>query len=414
MYKFSHNITKLLFAPNDSSTIESGSMSQTDIENFLKDDDLKLEETPETGEEDTKTGEEKIIPQTEDKIEEELLEPEADDDSLDVPIPRKQVLAKYPNLFKEFPHLDRAVYREQKYSEILPTLKDARVAVDKAQTLDNLSSEFADGNTTTILMAIKQQDPDAFNQLVDNYLQNLRLVDKDAYMHLLSNVVKNIVLTMNKSDDKDMQTAAALVYRFMIGPGKFEMPQNLSNRNPQEDERELALQEREVAFRRTQLDSHVNTVNTRIDNLVVAIIDKNIDPKETMNSYVKAKAMTDCKLYLENEIRKDVRFGGIKDKLWERAADTEYNQESLDKIFHAYMSKAKALLPELIRKVRNEAQKGLGNKSPNERVTSLPVGTPARSRTNTTPVKRSTTSSDKEEARKIPKGMSSKDYLMRD
>jgi hypothetical protein len=395
-------------------------MSVSDMADYLKDDepiDLKLEETTETDEEDPEETTEEDDKETKEKSLEDELEEELDDkvdeDELVMPVRRKEVLAKYPQIFKEFPHLDKAVYREQKYSELLPSLADAKLAVDKAGTLDKFAEELSQGKATTILKALKEDDPEAFGSLADTYLEQLQSVDPNAYYTVLGNVVKNITVMMHRSEDADTKTAAALLYKFIFNSDKFEPPVRLSNRPATKDAKEAELDQREQEFRTTQLNTHVDTVNTRIDNTVKSIIDKNLDPKESMNDWQKQKALRDCADNLAQQIDKDTRFRSILDKLWEKAAEVNFNQESLDKIRSAYLSKAKGLLPDIIRKTRNEALKGRGNNRPNERNNPLPVGRPSTVKRETTE-RKSSGNSDKDKARALPKGMSSRDYLMKD
>src|SRR6188508_1980225 len=89
-------------------------------EKSLDDDD---ESTPDDDEEDDELKE----------IEEELAGPKEEDLELTTPVRRKEILAKYPKLFKDFPYLEKAYYREQQFTEINPTIEDARVASEKAK-----------------------------------------------------------------------------------------------------------------------------------------------------------------------------------------------------------------------------------------------------------------------------------------
>jgi uncharacterized protein YeaO (DUF488 family)/3-methyladenine DNA glycosylase AlkC len=414
------------YSPEDSDTsLESGKMSVSDMTDFLGQDDDNtelpgLDENPETDEEDPeekgkKEGKAKTI---EDEIESEL----EDEDKLEtlnedeeIFVSRKEILTKYPNLFKEFPHLDKAVYRERKYAEMLPTIEDAKLAVEKSEVLDNFSKELAEGNSVSVLKSVKDEDPQAFNALVDNYLDNLRTVDQGAYFHVLSNVIKHTVLAMHSSADDDDKIAAKLLHKFIFNTDKFTPPSKLAGDTQVKDEKAEALNKKEEEFNRKQLETHANSINTRIGNTITSILDKNLDPRESMTPYVKQKAIRDCSEQLEEAITKDTRFTSLIDRLWEKAADADYNQESLDKIRSAYLSKAKGLLPEIIRKTRNIALKGLGNKSPdNDRRGPLPVGRPSTGKKENTGERRSTGTSDKEKAKALPKGTKSLDYLMRD
>ncbi len=420
---------KLFYSPDDNAgTIESGKMSVSDMTEFLGTEDeptpeldVDLDDTDE-GEEKTPTvrkGKEEPEEAKEETLEDELeeeLKDKIDDDEAIIDVPRKAVLAKYPNLFKEFPHLDQAVYRERKYAELLPTLADAKNAVDKAEQLDSLSEELASGNTVSVLKDIKENDPEVFHQVVDNYLDNLKSVDQAAYFHVLGNVIKHAVLAMVNSGDEDNKIAAGLLNKFIFNSDKLQEPTRLSTKTDVKDEREAKIEQREKEFFEKQLNTHVNGVNTRIHNIVTSAIDKNIDPRGNMNDFTKQTAVEKCSVELQKAIGTDTRFQSVLDKLWKKAAENNFNQESLDRIRSAYWSKAKGLLPDIIRKTRNTALKGLGTKSPNERNGNpLPVGKPSSSRQNqNNSAPRSSGSSDRDKAKAIPKGTKSIDFLMRD
>ena len=110
-------------------------------------------------------------------------------------------------------------------------------------------------------------------------------------------------------------------------------------------------------------------------------------------------------------IDNDTRFRTILDRLWEKAFEEDFSRDSLDRIKSAYLSKAKTLLPSVIKKARNDALRGLGKrvKDESEEETSkkgpLPVGRTAAT---------SSGKSTKDQAKEIPAGMKSLDYLMKD
>src|SRR5262245_60605887 len=90
------------------------------------------------------------------EIEEELKAPE-DENLLEIttPVRRKEILAKYPKLFKDFPYLEKAYYREQQFTELLPTIADAKLAVEKAQILDRTEQQVMSGDIIGVLSAYK-------------------------------------------------------------------------------------------------------------------------------------------------------------------------------------------------------------------------------------------------------------------
>ena len=111
----------------------------------LDDKDEKKEKSSKADEkEDVKPEDEDDADKTKDKedeeedeladLEEELDGPDEEKLELTTPVRRKEILTKYPNLFKDFPYLEKAYYREQQFTEIYPTIDDARAASEKGQT----------------------------------------------------------------------------------------------------------------------------------------------------------------------------------------------------------------------------------------------------------------------------------------
>jgi hypothetical protein len=99
--------------------------------------------------------------------------------------------------------------------------------------------------------------------------------------------------------------------------------------------------------------------------------------------------------------------------LWEKAFQSNFDKDTTDKIKAAYLSKAKTLLPSVIKKARNEALRGLGARrngseekekdSETSTVKRSPVGSP-----------RPPSSGKFRKPSDIPKNMSTLDVFMKD
>jgi hypothetical protein len=433
-------------APTDSGgsgggAIEDKELSKEDMINFMADDNdenevIELEDKKSSNKKEAKTEvkvdekddekddseEEKEEVDELDEIEEELKKDETNDEEeieLISPLKRREVLAKYPNIFKEFPQLEKAYYKEQKYSELLPTIKDAKDAVEKAEVLDKFEIDLAKGNTEKVLLAVKQSSPDAFAKLVDDYLPNLAKVDQTAYHHVLGNVIKNTILAMAQeardSNDEDLMTAASAVNKFVFASSKFEKPVPLSKgevKNPEIDE----LKKKEQEFTKRQFETARDSVSDKIDKTLKATIEGNIDPKESMTDYVRRNASREALEELQEHLNSDTRLKSILNKLWERAFKDNFSPKSVEAIKSTYLSRARTLLPSVIKKARNEALKGLGKRVKEDdeettETTSLKKG-PVASGKSTTSVNRG--KSPRESAKTIPQNMSTLDFLMSD
>jgi hypothetical protein len=181
---------------------------------------------------------------------------------------------------------------------------------------------------------------------------------------------------------------------------------------PEENTREKQFKEREQGFIRQQFENSVNDLNVRVNNTLRNTIEANIDPKQSMTDYVRRNASRDAIDTLENLINQDTRFKVLVDKLWEAAYKSNFTRESVDRIRSAYVSKAKTLLPSVIKKARNEALRGIGKRVRDDSESSEDT----TRRGPVTPGKpRAQSSSGKvTKASEIPKNMSTLEFLNSD
>jgi hypothetical protein len=423
-----HRLFNNLFMPEDSGSGGGSDESTEDTFELLNTEDEPQEEEPAEDLLDTSTPEIKDEEEDEEtkevddelkEIEEELKGPTEEDLELTTPVRRKEILAKYPKLFKDFPYLEKAYYREQQFTEVFPTIPDAKIAADKARVMDQLDQNIMNGDISNVLAATKAENIEAFYKLADNYLPALKKVDKQAYFHVLGNVVKDTIITMIREgkalgpQGEPLTAAANILNQFVFGSQQFTPPQNLSR---QQDPREQDIENRQHQEYQQRVmgafESTRDQLQTKADNVLKSTIDQHIDPNGSMSDYVRGKAVQDAKDTLENLIGKDARFVGLLDKLWEKAFEKGFDKESTDRIKAAYLSKAKTLLPSVIKKARNDALRGSSSRSSNSEET---LRQPASKKGPITPGKSTTPSSGKfKKPSDIPKGMSTLDVLMKD
>ena len=420
--------------PSIEPAIEDKQLTKEDTIEFLADDNaesetIELEKAPKKAEktEDKADKEDKqedkdedeaksVEDELEEELKEELETPDETELELISPVRRKEILAKYPNVFKDFPYLEKAYYFDRQITEILPTIEDAKVAVEKAEILDGFETDIMGGSTESLLMQVKENDKEAFAKVVDNYLPTLYKVDQDAYFHTIGNITKHTIISMvrdgKENGIKELVDAADTLNQYMFGTKQFSHPTRLSKVEAESDnQKETELAERETEFNKQRFEAAKDTIINKIDNIVKSTIDKHIDPRESMTDYVRKNATREVNEKLENIIEGDKRFMSIYDKLWERAANDNYSKESMDKVRDAYLSKAKVLLPVLIKNARNEALRGLGKRVPDDDVKDkkgpLPVG---KSRSSASSQNSGKSGNEREPKR----GESSLEFLMRD
>jgi hypothetical protein len=345
---------------------------------LMQDDGDEKEVLPleEVVEEDVKEEDDEEV--VEEKEEEKLELDEPDEkEELVVPPKRAAIVAKYPTIFKDFPFLEKAMYREQQYAEAFPTPADAKEAVERIENFSKFETDLFSGKSESLLKAIKDSDPRAFEHLVDNVLFDLMKVDERAGTHILNNIYKNTVAGMlnagKEGNNDDLQTAAKILHEFIFPNAQYSAPTKFAKEEPKKNEAD----EERNKFAQRQFENTRDDLSTRVDNVLRSTISANIDPKGMMSDYVKKNAINDCVAEINNIIISDKRFRSTLDRLWQDASKDGYGRNSVDKIKSVFLSRAKPELLDVIKKIRASALKGITpRKSLNEpeRKGPLPVG----------------------------------------
>jgi hypothetical protein len=381
---------------------------ETDVEEPTDDEVVVPDPEPEEKEEDDK--EDEVIEPGEDDEKEEKSEQEESDDSefadIITPLNRKALLKDFPTIFKKYPQLEKGYYGNQEYRKVFPTLDDAREAQDKVEVLDQYTQELHSGQADALFRGLKSQNEEAFAKLVDNYLPTLAKVDGDAYHHVLGNVIKATIFDMMKvsqeNQDSDLGIAAKMLKEHIFG--KADITPRSSFQKAGNPEQDKIRKERED-LEKTKLSDKQSDVSSSFESSLKEAITEVLDPKGAMTAYVKKTATKDALDMVKKTIAKDKEFQRVIAKQWERAAKDGYPREAVSKIRSNYLSKSKAVLPQVIRKIRSEALPGLGRgdgkRSEGDRKGPLPTQgmrsvTPARG---------------KDGKIKIPEGMSDIDFL---
>lgn len=373
-------------------------------------------EAPESELSEEGTEEDEEQPDELEELERELEEPDEEKLELVTPVRRKEILAKYPKLFKDFPYLEKAYYRDQQFTEVFPTINDAKEANQKASALDSYEQDLMRGNTEGVLKTIKQGDENSFHRIVDNYMLALYNTDQTAYHHVVGNLNKQLIASMvqegKKLGNDALLQAAAIINQFVFASGEWTPPTRLSK--DVEDPRRDEIQQREQQFNERQFEAARNDLGTRLGNSFKATIEQNIDRAGSMTEYVKQAACKDAIGHLERLIQADKGFQKLKDKLWISAAEQNYSRPSMDRLRSAFATKAKTLLPAVLKKARNDALRGLGKRVREEDTEDVNDGTTRPDKTRKTTSSPRSGNAFKDKAQKIPKGMSTLEFFNQD
>lgn len=333
-------------------------VSVLDIAEELGEDDEE-----QVGDEKSSEREEAPDEKEEDKEIELVEELEGEEDPISElvnPLSRKALLKEYPDIFKKFPQLEKGYYASQKYRELFPTLDEAKEASEKIEHFTEIEKELEQGNPSSLIETTKS-NPEAFAQLVDNYLPALGKADPDAYYHVIGNVIKTTIVRMGKmaqvKNDEDLLTAAKILHEWAFGDSQVTppVPYGRGRVSPERNE----LEEEKEQFRVQKLEENQNEVKGKVNSVLKGTIEQYIDPNERMTPFAKKAAVSEALTKVNELLEKDKELKKLSEKLWKTAQENKYSSDSVGKIRRAYQERAKVILPQVIKKVRADALKGV-------------------------------------------------------
>src|SRR5216684_2162863 len=111
------------------------------------------------------------------EVEEEPKSEETEEDLIIASRPTiKEINAKYPEFFKDFPDLRHAFFREQEFSQIFPTIDDAKEAAENLESFSNLEEFVLSGTSDglkSFLEAAEEGKKGSLQNIVANFLPTL-------------------------------------------------------------------------------------------------------------------------------------------------------------------------------------------------------------------------------------------------
>src|SRR5712672_940877 len=355
----------------DEETTEETPSIETDDEEITPDSEVPLNiEDDEDSDEDTEDEEkdDEDEEKSEESENEDLTDKEENELELAKIPSRKEIKAKFPTLFKEFPQLEQAFYREREYTSLFPSLSDAREAKESIEEYAGFQSELMHGNIEGVLKSVKNSDPKAFDKIADSILDSLVRVDANSHLPTTRKITKGVLYQINQlakqnikknPEDKraqQLEIATELLHDAIFNTAEVGLdPEEVKRADP---EREKFDNDRNE-FEKARFADAFNKVSSKVDSVLTNSVTQNIDLKGILPPYVKAVVIKDVMKELDRQLVGDKPFKSLVDKLWMKAKTDNYSGNAMSNLETALKNKAKSILPAIMKAKKGEAVKGL-------------------------------------------------------
>jgi hypothetical protein len=337
--------TKIV-VPGPNSDNTSGKHTDEDM-NILDDD------TPLTEEEPDEESDEDEEPESE--PDEELEEPETEEEEIEIPHDRptpKDVKAKFPSFFKDFPELKEAFYREIEFTKIFPTVEDAREAIEDNQAFRALQDSAFAGNPEPILTAIQKADKDAYVRFARQFIPALYKLDKDLYSDAVNPLFERLIQHAYKEGERhnndNLKNAALVISQLLFDDDSIAKGEKTITKkiDPPKDTREQDA---------TNFRNAWAKINPQLVAGMKSLISKDLDPKKVFSPFLREKIVQEIHNRIDKQLEHDEQHMKVMNSRWNRAKDQGFSDAELSKIVSTYLARAKALIPSIREDVRKRA-----------------------------------------------------------
>lgn len=263
---------------------EENEESNEENEEESKDDNEADEDHEERSSKETEGEEDEEDEGEEDEEADEGLEEEEEEDEV---ITEDQAIAaakeKYPNLFKEFPDLRKYVYLGRQLSNIYPSVESAEEAADKAEMMDGIAFNLAEGNCVPLLNSLEAASEDGaqLQLFASRILGALHKKDKALFARATMPVLANAARLLHRlgvqNKNKNAVVAAQIFAKVFFPDGN--MPDGKLVADEQNPEAE-SLKKQLIARDQKEHDNFNSSVQEDTNKIIKAEILESLKSKK--------------------------------------------------------------------------------------------------------------------------------------
>lgn len=331
------------------------------VEDPKKSDDLTIEdETPPTTETDDEPEPKKIA--KEPGEEDEEVEEEEEEIPEDIPQTRlsfNEIKTKYPKIFEDFPELRAVIAKEYQFSQVFPTVGDAKDALTKAEAYDTVDQSLVQGEAKPFVDHFSK-NPKSFEKFLGSLTKEVRENHNDLYARMSLPAVKQVLLASlsqgRNSGNENLQKASLIIAKNLWGEDyKKVLGQKEEEEKPKEDPEKIELRQqlensqRAEAFRfdKGVYDEGMSTLNTVANNTFIRVLkNKELNPEgKQLTKGQRAYIFKESMEQMGNALNKDQAHVRNMQSLRMKAQKAAFAGDWKARVTSAYLARAKNLLP---------------------------------------------------------------------
>lgn len=279
--------------------------------------------------------------------------------------PYQAIKTKYPKLFKEFPELRQTFFREQQYSELFPTVDDARDAAERVGVLAPIEQGLLAGRAAELVESLARTDERVLQSVAKDFLPKLYAQNKEAFYSAVDPVLKNFIRSALAKGEKESNANLINAAKWMsnFAYGTFEPPTAEEPPARPDPERERLEREKQEFFNARYQQARTEVLEGSVGQLIREV-QKTIDPEKKATDYMRDVLTQRVMEELDTVLQSDRRHMNQMNSLWRRGMAAGMTPDWKARIKNAYLARAKTVLPQIRAKVRRDSGLYSGKASP--------------------------------------------------
>lgn len=271
-------------------------------------------------------------------------------------------------VFKRFPSLRDVYFREKAFTEIFPSVSDAKLAAESSETLIGLQEKVTSGDAGELFKAIREVDEKSLENISGTILNSLYKISPDLHWKaaapLLQNVVRGFYQEGIRSQNEDLQNAAQHLALFLFGEAEVAKGTKsvVQDKPTEKSEEQKKFEAERSQFQIDKFSSFSKALTSEAqEGLSKLVLERGagnrlkIDPDGNFSQFIKDSISEKILKEVDKALTSDNAHMRYMNSLWSKAKRDGYSGEWKATITTAYLARAKSLVPAIRAKLVSEA-----------------------------------------------------------
>jgi len=320
-------------------------------------DEKDDEEEEEGEEEEDKEDKEDDEEDKEEDEEGEEKDKKEEEDPVLTRVEFKDIKGKYPQFFKDFPDLKHAFFREQQFSEIFPTVEDARKAAEIENAYNDITAAIVAGDAGRFLTELKGEGDESLKTFSGNFIPAVKELDKGLYFDIVApevqQFIKNVYNHGDKGKDENIKNAAKIVHKILFGGAYEDIEGEVSLVNGSRTPKDETVERDKANYFAGKYKALAGEVTKTCYDALDTEISKGLEDlakqpglRKIISKEVRGKIL--------EQMDQDSLYLGRMNANWKKEQRNGFSGAHKSAFLALFLAKAKTLIPKVRAEVRKE------------------------------------------------------------